>query len=271
MQRLGGFSPGELIQGADGRLYGPTEQVAPMAVAPSSGSTWQGPSRRFMNSAGAAAGRPNGVIQARNGQFYGTTSSTRAGATGTVFAMDAAGARTTLHNFERLLVSGIPDGRPMSNLFEGADGSLYGTTFNAIEPFSSPGQVFKIGPAGDYTTGIRAYRMRAGVIQARDGRLYLTSSGGEALHSGYSRGIILRVEAMARRHSSPPIRRTESSNPLAELVEIDDGSLYGTSQGSGPPDALRPDGTIFRVDPATGTFTTRYSFSGPDGSDPVAG
>ena len=44
--------------------------------------------------------------------------------------MDGAGARTTLHTFEFSLFELILDGTPMSNLFEGADGSLYGTTFN---------------------------------------------------------------------------------------------------------------------------------------------
>ena len=78
---------------------------------------------------------------------------------------------------------------------------------------------------------------------------------------------------MARRHSSPSVRCTDSASPVAELVEIDDGSLYGTTarfNGSEVPRRQLTHGTIFRVDPATGAFTTRYRFSGPDGSNPVA-
>ena len=179
LQSLTGTSPGELIQGADGHLYGPTAGGGPdnggtiirFDLSGTLTTVYQFPP-------GADVSTPNGVIQARNGQFYGTSRSAYR-TTGTVFAMDAAGARTTLHTFEwfPLFVGGpIPlirnDGTPMSNLFEGADGSLYGTTFNVVNNSLTPGQIFKISPAGDFTTLAFAYWLRAGVIQARNGRLY---------------------------------------------------------------------------------------------------
>ena len=78
---------------------------------------------------------------------------------------------------------------------------------------------------------------------------------------------------MVHGHCSPSVRRHDSANPVAELVEIDDGSLYGTTfgpnVGASPPAPPPLRGTIFRVDPATGAFTTRYRFSGPDGSKPI--
>jgi hypothetical protein len=95
-------------------------------------------------SMGEGPGRPNGVVQGRDGRFYGTTSlpSPPFAVTpiGTVFAMDAAGTRTTLHTFFMQVTSRLFDGVPMSNLFEGADGSLYGTTFNGADGFTPPGQ-----------------------------------------------------------------------------------------------------------------------------------
>ena len=227
-----------------------------------------------------ADGRPNGVIQARNGQFYGTTSQPSGSVTGTVFAMDAAGARTTLHAFERSSVEPIVNDRPMSNLFEGADGRLYGTTFNTPSSvfLTTPGQIFRISPTGEFTTISSADWLRAGVIQARDGRLYGTSSGG--LVSGIGMpffGYVFRVEADATLTVFHRFEPPDLASPVAELVEIDDGSLYGTTQrglASIPPGIPPPPstthGTIFRVDPASGAFTTRYSFSGPDGSSPVA-
>ena len=119
--------------------------------------------------------------------------------TGTVFAMDAAGARTTLHTFESLSRRRpiVFDGTPMSNLFEGADGSLYGTTFNMPRTsfVTRPGQIFKISPTGDFTTVSSAYWLRAGVIQARDGRLYGTSSGGVRRTGITLFGYVFRVEA----------------------------------------------------------------------------
>ena len=131
LQSLTGTSPGELIQGADGHLYGPTAGGGPddggtiirFDLAGTLTTVYQFPR-------GAGTETPNGVIQARNGQFYGTTSARSGRTTGTVFVMDAAGARTTLHTFENSLFEFILDGTPMSNLFEGADGSMFGTTFN---------------------------------------------------------------------------------------------------------------------------------------------
>ena len=113
------------------------------------------------------------------------------------------------------------------------------------------------------------------MIQARDGRLYGTGSDGITVCNPICRidfGSVFRVEGngtLTVLHQFD----ADSASPVAELVEIDDGSLYGTSNGrlssTVPPQSLTH-GTIFRVDPATGAFTTRYRFSGPDGSTPVA-
>jgi uncharacterized repeat protein (TIGR03803 family) len=264
---LTGTSPGGLIQGADGHLYGPT----------AFGGAHSGGTIIRLDEAGtlttvyqfADTNTPNGVIQARNGQFYGTTGHF---AGSTVFAMDVAGARTTLHTFETSSVEPLLNDRPLSNLFEGADGSLYGTTFYtpSFGIVTKPGQIFRISPTGEFATILSAYYLRAGVIQARDGRLYGTVSGPSTpFPSPFpTPGSVLRFRAdgtAGQRFELP-----EVLTPVAELVEIDDGSLYGTAIGSADrPPALRH-GTIFRFDPATDSFTTRYRFNGPDGSDPVA-
>jgi uncharacterized repeat protein (TIGR03803 family) len=221
---------------------------------------------------------PNGVIQARDGQFYGTTSSpfVTTGTIGTVFRMDASGVRTTLHTFRMGNPNVVPvqsDGFPMSNLFEDADGSLYGTTFNEIEPEYpfTPGQVFKIGPAGDFTTLASAHLLRAGVIRAREGRLYLTTSAAQQ-NSTNVWGTIRRLSTDG---TTGLVLHTfnglDSSNPVAELVEVDDGTLYGTTEGRRRPQSppLPEHGTIFRVDPVTQSFTTRHVFNGLDGSKPL--
>jgi uncharacterized repeat protein (TIGR03803 family) len=59
---------------------------------------------------------------------------------------------------------------------------------------------------------------------------------------------------------------TESAYPVGELVEIDDGSLYGTTAGGAVYSPVTdqviaaPTATIFQVDPATGAFATRHRF-----------
>jgi uncharacterized repeat protein (TIGR03803 family) len=271
-------SPGELIQGADGRLYG----AAGDGGLDGGGTIFTfdvpGPIITLHPfTIGDSVGRPVGVIQARNGQFYGTTTAgtrTGRGITGTVFAMDAAGARTTLHTFQIFVTSLVFEGQPLSNLFEGNDGGLYGTTFNEFDSPIPPGQIFRITPEGVFTKVSSSYLLRAGVIQARDGRWYGTSAAASQPQLR-NFGSVFRVEADGTRTVLHQLDgTTDSANPIAELVEIDDGSLYGVTEGSGGPFGPGPPppiahGTIFRVDPATGAFVTRYRFSGPDGSKPL--
>jgi uncharacterized repeat protein (TIGR03803 family) len=76
-----------------------------------------------------------GVIQAADGNFYGTTSG--AIGQGTVFEMTPDGTVSTLHEFTR------PDGTaPAAALVEAADGSFYGTT--ALDGAAAGGVVFRL-------------------------------------------------------------------------------------------------------------------------------
>ena len=101
-------------------------------------------------------GGPITVFQTHNGQFLGTTSGPdgifSGGTSGTVFTMDAAGARTTVHTFfAGSLTPFTSDGFPMGNLFEGSDGSVYGSAHIFIESLIPRGQIDRISPGGLYT------------------------------------------------------------------------------------------------------------------------
>jgi uncharacterized repeat protein (TIGR03803 family) len=237
----------------------------------------------IVSSFDVAEGRPNGVIQARDGRFYGTTAGGPVGSNppppvpiGTVFAMDAAGTRTTLHTFyfTRLPNSSDPivgtDGTPMSNLFEGADGNFYGTTYTFTDGSIPPGQIFRISPAGDFTRLSGARELRAGVIEARDGRLY-GNIGGSGDLTDRLYGNVFRVETNGTLTILHRFDGTESVFPVEELLEIDNSSLYGVTVGGNvfPPGSgmlQSVPATIFRVEPATGAFSIRYTFT--DGSRP---
>ena len=91
-------------------------------------------------------GEPTGRIPPRrrckgsDGRFYGTTFRGGAVGAGSVFAMTAEGALTTLYSFTAKSDGGYPSGE----LVQGADGSLYGTT-TAGGP-TDCGTVFRITP-----------------------------------------------------------------------------------------------------------------------------
>jgi uncharacterized repeat protein (TIGR03803 family) len=88
---------------------------------------------------------PGGLIQATNGNFYGTT---RAGGTGscscgTFFQLTPSGTLTTLHNFD---TTDIADGLGATEgMVQSTDGNLYATTMGSINNGTSgQGSVFKI-------------------------------------------------------------------------------------------------------------------------------
>ncbi len=64
-----------------------------------------------------------GLVQATDGNFYGTTSGSGVSNTGTVFEITPSGKLTTLHTFD-----GADGELPYSTLVEGSNGDLYGTT-----------------------------------------------------------------------------------------------------------------------------------------------
>ena len=87
------------------------------------------------------------LIQANDGNFYGTTVPAGASNRGTVFKITPAGTLTTLHSF----CLGRTDGcYPHAGLVQATDGNFYGTTANGGA--NSNGTVFKITPSGTLTT-----------------------------------------------------------------------------------------------------------------------
>src|SRR5438034_890839 len=123
-----------------------------------------------------------GLIQASDGSLYGTTYSGGAWGSGTVFKMDAAGTRTTLHSF-----TGSDGAQPYAGLIQASDGNFYGTTSSTV---------FKMDAAGTLTTlhsftGFDSARLYAGLIQASDGSFYGTTYDG----GGSERGTVFKMDA----------------------------------------------------------------------------
>src|ERR1039457_3341095 len=88
-----------------------------------------------------------GLVQAANGDLYGTTSGGWAGGAnsdGTVFKITPGGTLTTLYNF--CSQTNCADGvGPEAGLVQAANGNLYGTTYGGANSY---GTVFKITPSG---------------------------------------------------------------------------------------------------------------------------
>jgi uncharacterized repeat protein (TIGR03803 family) len=87
-----------------------------------------------------------GLVQATNGNLYGTTFKGGTYDYGSVFEVTPAGKLTTLYSF--CPQSGCPDGdEPYSGLVQATNGNFYGTTSAGGE--YSRGTVFEITPAAE--------------------------------------------------------------------------------------------------------------------------
>jgi uncharacterized repeat protein (TIGR03803 family) len=94
-------------------------------------------------------GTPSGLIQATDGNFYGTTGGA-AYVNGTVFKITPGGVFSILHNFNN---SG--GANPMAGVIQGTDGNLYGTTLQSYmtnNEFGGYGTIFRITLSGSLTT-----------------------------------------------------------------------------------------------------------------------
>ncbi|PWU15848.1 MAG: hypothetical protein C5B50_14830 [Verrucomicrobia bacterium] len=199
-----------------------------------------------------------GLIQANDGNFYGTTFSGGPAGLGTIFKMTTNGAVSTLFNFQAY-TNGL---YPMGNLVQASDGNLYGTTyeggangFGAIFRISVNG-VFSVLASLDFSTGANP---SGNLVQGLDGGLY-----GEAIVGGASdQGTIFKVTTNGLLTLVASFHGTNGIYPRGGLVQGADGSLYGTTDSGGANDF----GTIFKIS-TNGTMTSLVSFNGGNGSRP---
>ena len=277
-----------LFQGTDGNFYGATTaggagaggqygtvfQITPSGVLTTLHS--------FCSQSNCADGMlPSALIQASDGNFYGTTRQGGVGAFdpyGTVFQITPSGTLTTLYNF--CSQSNCTDGFfPDAALIQASDGNFYGTTSQGgVDGY---GTVFKIPLSpGDTLTTIHSivcssescpegYAPETALVQATDGNFY-----GTTLYSAYTtQGSVFQVTPSGTFTGLYTFCHTsgcpDGAIPNAALVQGTDGNLYGTTEKGG----AYAQGTVFQITPS-GTLTTLYSFcatSGcPDGASPYA-
>jgi uncharacterized repeat protein (TIGR03803 family) len=207
---------------------------------------------------------PNGLVQATNGNFYGTTGGGGSDNDGTVFRIAPSGTLTTLFSFNGT------DGSGPNGLIQATDGNLYGTT---VEGANNYGTVFKISASGALKT-LYSFCSQSdctdgeypnGLIQATDGNFYGTAYHGGA--SGY--GTVFKITPGGTLTTLHSFDHTDGAYPMAGLVQDTNGSFYGTTgQGGAIPAAcgVYGCGTVFSLSVGLGPFVETLPTSGKVGA-----
>jgi uncharacterized repeat protein (TIGR03803 family) len=203
---------------------------------------------------------PNGgLVQAINGNLYGTTSTGGGKNDGTVFVITPTGKLTTLHSFDNTDGYG-----PVVGLVQATNGDFYGATEAGGGETNSEGTVFKITPSGTLTTlysfcslasctdGANPYE---GLVQATNGNFYGTTNEGGANDAGTVFELSPEPESGCATGSNPGNGWCETvlhsfgglagggGSPYAELVQDTNGTFYGTTSTGG----TNGNGTIFSL------------------------
>jgi uncharacterized repeat protein (TIGR03803 family) len=226
------------------------------------------------------SGPAGSLIQATDGNFYGTTSAGGTYSAGTAFEV-ISGKKgiilKTLHSF-----SGDDGLNPETGLIQATDGNFYGTASagSAGVEGCSPtggGTFFQLTPSGTFTTlsgfcAPNGFYVDSAPVQAGNGDLNFygtTTEGGDGNNDGYGTVYEMAVSGM------PPIGSLTSlysfclqtgcpDGEYPQAVNLGtDGNFYGTTYSGG----ANSDGTVFKITP-TRQFTTLHSFTGTDGIYP---
>ncbi len=219
----------------------------------------------FLGSAqGDGAWPASSLIQASNGNFYGTTTGGGTSGAGTVFTVDTSGTFTTLVSF-----TGSGPDQPDAGLTQAVNGHFYGTSFYGGT--GGRGTVFSTDASGNITVlhsftdsdeGANPY---AGLTQAADGSFFGTTFYGNTANGPTA----FKVNSSGNVTFLHSFSNSEGAGWLSSLIQANDSNFYGTAYYGGASGGLG-DGTIYRMD-GSGTVTVIHSFSGSDGGQPFAG
>ena len=191
-------------------------------------------------------GRPNLIIQASDGNFYGTAQVTDEGVSdpqgGTLFKLTPAGEFTRLFTFTQGANGFLNGNNPADGFVEANDGLLYGTTFNGGK--QNDGVLFRISKTGAGFKVLHNFCSSAncadgsvpnGLLLAQDGNLYGTTlEGGSSVNPCPSSGCgtIFRFEpttgAFTVLHRLTAI--ADGLQPSG-MIQAANGNFYGVSQG----------------------------------------
>jgi len=272
---------GQLTLGMDGAFYGTTTmggtECQPWGCGTVYKITQSGAHFPLHSFDGTDGFSPSGeLVQARDGNFYGTTSWGGANDAGTIFKITSNGTFTTLYNF--CAQPGCTDGsHPYAGLVQARDENFYGMTEAGGDTNCNPntgcGTVFRITATGKLST-LHTFELTDGslpgssLVAGTDGNFYgVTPEGGKQCPFYHTCGTFFRITAEGAFTSLYSFENSGGDGAAPWAISLgSDGNFFGTTNtGAGG------GGTIFQVTPG-GMLTTLHTFLMlQNGLNPAAG
>lgn len=254
---------GALFQASDGNFYGTTYAGGSNNKGTVFKLATDGTITTLWSFGSVADGQfpEGGLVQASDGNFYGTTASGGTTGYGTVFRLTPGGIETVLWNFG----TGSDGYTPKTTFAMGSDGNLYGTT--SLGGTNGSGTIIRVTLAGaetvvwNFASSAEGYLPAPNLIIGSDGNFYGTTegggpNGGGTLFKFAAAGTLSVVWAFGA--------GTDGNGPWTGVIQGTDGNFYGTTvsggtiQNCGAGDGFGC-GTLFRVTPA-GEETVLWDF-----------
>jgi uncharacterized repeat protein (TIGR03803 family) len=210
---------------------------------------------------------PNGLMQANDGDLYGTTQSggiSGSSGYGTIFKITTNGLFTTLVPFTE--ASYTLGDRPLAALVEDTNGNFYGTT--ELGGTNLVGNIFQLTPGNtltnlySFTGGDDGSNPSVPLVLGTDGNLYgSTPTGGNFGHGN----IFQMTPAGTFTNLYSFTGGADGNSPSGGLLPDPHGNFYGLTTYGG----THSEGNIFKMTPDD-LVTNLYSFTGgTDGYWPI--
>jgi uncharacterized repeat protein (TIGR03803 family) len=268
-----GWTPDALVQGADGNFYGTTFTGGPnnsnqggevFKLTPAGVLTLL---YGFCSQTDCTDGEiPTILIQAANGNFYGSTEEGGATGCGTAFTLTRRGQLNTLYNFTRVENCG----GGFTGIMQGSDGNFYGTT--PAGGSHGHGTVFKMTPSGAFgalysfcaqTNCADGENPHSGVVEDAAGNFYGTTAG-SLNHNNPNYGTIFQLTPSGTLNTLHSFDYTDGALP-GEITLATSGIFYGTTSYGGITDCFDGCGTVYSISTGLGPFveaSPNYGASG---------
>jgi hypothetical protein len=236
---------------------------------------------------GAVGSTPNSISEVYPGKFIGNTTETPTGYGSTIFSVTAAGDASIVYQFPALLSAGtvLPtlNGQLFGEGFRSGYSSLFTITRQGTEPRSYQlGNIatydsypyFVLSPSGEFYTVLFVSATQQEIARvAFDGTItvlhtFTASEGTPDLYAGIAMGPDGGVYGfndtstnqylykLSHTGTFTRVLTLPTGNGNAGLVAAPDGTLYGELNNGG----TNKTGTIYKVSPTTGQYTTLATF-----------